>query len=219
MGIDYKIISTGSQGNAVVINNTILIDCGVHFKALREHYKSLKLVLLTHVHRDHFNYVGIRTLARKRPSLRFGCGRWMIEALLKQGVPASNIDVLAHSKCHNYGSFQVIPKLLTHSVPNQGYKLRFADGSKMIYATDTGDLDGISAPDYDLYLIEANHEEAEIQERIARKKAEGVYAYEVKVVKNHLSKEKADSFILENIGAKGIYQYLHCHQDKENAPC
>ena len=30
----YNIISTGSKGNAVVINGRILIDCGVPFKAL-----------------------------------------------------------------------------------------------------------------------------------------------------------------------------------------
>ena len=32
--IDYNIIATGSKGNAVVIDQKILIDCGVSFKAL-----------------------------------------------------------------------------------------------------------------------------------------------------------------------------------------
>ena len=32
--IDYNIISTGSQGNAVVIEHKILIDCGVSFLSL-----------------------------------------------------------------------------------------------------------------------------------------------------------------------------------------
>lgn len=30
--IDYNIIATGSKGNAVVIDQKILIDCGVSFK-------------------------------------------------------------------------------------------------------------------------------------------------------------------------------------------
>ena len=45
----YNIISTGSKGNAVVINGRILIDCGVPFKAL-EPVKSLtELLSLLHV--------------------------------------------------------------------------------------------------------------------------------------------------------------------------
>ena len=48
--MEYEIISTGSQGNAVVINNNILIDVGVSFKALKNVYRKLQLVLLTHIH-------------------------------------------------------------------------------------------------------------------------------------------------------------------------
>ena len=44
--IDYNIIATGSKGNAVVIDQKILIDCGVSFKALSKVYRALKLVLL-----------------------------------------------------------------------------------------------------------------------------------------------------------------------------
>ena len=47
--IDYNIIATGSKGNAVVIDQKILIDCGVSFKALSKVYRALKLVLLTHI--------------------------------------------------------------------------------------------------------------------------------------------------------------------------
>ena len=50
--IDYNIIATGSKGNAVVIDQKILIDCGVSFKALSKVYRALKLVLLTHIHRE-----------------------------------------------------------------------------------------------------------------------------------------------------------------------
>ena len=51
--MEYNIISTGSKGNAVVINDVILIDCGVSFRALKDVYKNIKIVLLTHIHSDH----------------------------------------------------------------------------------------------------------------------------------------------------------------------
>jgi len=210
--IQFDIISTGSKGNAVVINGSILIDCGVSFKAIREHCKALKLVLLTHRHSDHFNRSCISALARERPSLRFGCSKWIVDSLLVCGVPAANIDILTCGRRYGYNGFQAIPIPLIHNAPNQGYKLHFRDGTKMIYATDTYSLDGISAPNYDLYMIEANHEGAEMQERITQKQAAGVYAYEIQAARNHLSKEKADAFIYANIGEKGAYVYLHGHQ-------
>ena len=45
-----KVISTGSKGNAVLLNDEILIDCGVPFRELEPYCKGLRLVLLTHVH-------------------------------------------------------------------------------------------------------------------------------------------------------------------------
>lgn len=66
--IDYNIIATGSKGNAVVIDQKILIDCGVSFKALSKVYRALKLVLLTHIHSDHFQPTTLRLLAENRPT-------------------------------------------------------------------------------------------------------------------------------------------------------
>lgn len=48
--MDYEIIASGSSGNAVVINGFLMIDCGISFKSLKNVYKNLKIVLLTHIH-------------------------------------------------------------------------------------------------------------------------------------------------------------------------
>ena len=69
----YKIIATGSKGNAILYHNCILVDCGVPFTLLKPYYKDIKLVLLTHIHGDHFNIQTIKKLAFERPSIRFGC--------------------------------------------------------------------------------------------------------------------------------------------------
>ena len=52
--MNYKIISSCSSGNATIIRDIILIDCGVTFKRLEKYYKKLKIVFLTHIHSDHF---------------------------------------------------------------------------------------------------------------------------------------------------------------------
>jgi len=212
--IPYTVISTGSKGNAVVIGEHIMIDCGVAFKAIEGVYRKLKLVLLTHIHMDHFNTTTVRRLAKERPTLRFGCGRWMVEAAVAAGVGKHNIDVMEFNRAYGYGICEIIPVRLYHDVPNCGYRLHFPVG-KVFYATDTNSLLGIQAPHYDLYLIEANHDEAEIAERIKAKKEACVYAYEKQVIKNHLSIDKCNDFIYKNAGPLSVYVYLHCHQDEE----
>lgn len=211
--IKYNIVSTGSKGNAVIINDYILIDCGVPFKALKPYYKKLKLVLLTHIHGDHFCKATIKKLAYERPTIRFACGRWLAEPLVACGVSKANIDILEANINNCYGPCSVIPVQLTHNVPNFGYKIHFANAGKMIYATDTNSLNGISAWHYDLYMIEANYKDNEINERIKQKKENGEYAYEYAVLRNHLSKKKCDDFIYNNIGTNGIYVYMHTHRE------
>ncbi len=210
----YNIIKTGSQGNAVVINGILLIDCGVSFKALKEVYRGLKIVLLTHIHTDHFNVATIKKLAFERPTLRFACCRWLVNDLIGCGVEKKNIDVLEIGKKHDYKLFKVIPVKLYHNVPNCGYKIHFGK-KKMIYATDTSTLEGISAKGYDLYMIEANYTDEEMAERIKIKEENGDYPYEYEVMQNHLSKAKCDDFIFQNI-TDGEYVYLHQHIKEGN---
>lgn len=210
--MDFNIISTGSKGNAVILNDEILIDCGVPYKAIKPYVKGLKLVLLTHLHSDHFKPETIRKLATERPSLRFGCGKWMLSPVIACGVRKSNIDIYTPNLKNRYtDDLQLIMIPLKHNVSNCGYKV-FLNGEKIFYATDCNNLDGIDAPNYDLYMIEANYEDSEIQERIAEKEAAGQYVYEYQVLNNHLSKKKADDFIIANAGDKSSFVYLHGHE-------
>ena len=211
--MNYNIISTGSQGNAVVLNNCILIDCGVSFKALKDVYKELNLVLLTHEHGDHINKTTIKRLAQERPTLRFGCCKWLVPILLECDVSKRNIDVYGIGKIYDYVAFKLSPIKLYHNVPNCGYRLFFGD-KKVMYATDTGHLKGITAKDYDLYLIEANYTEDNLEERIQEKTAAGQYCYELNVADRHLSHEQASEFLLENMGKYSKYVFLHGHKDK-----
>jgi ribonuclease BN (tRNA processing enzyme) len=211
--VKYHIISSGSHGNAVIIEKSILIDVGVSCKALKEHISELKIVLLTHIHGDHFNATTVRRLAYECPTLHFACGEWLAAPLLEAGVQAEKIDILKPKTRHNYGIFDVEPVPLFHNVPNFGYKLTLKNSRKVFYATDTGTLDGISAENYDLYMVEANYEDDEIQQRIAEKHANGEYSYEFSAMQNHLSKAKADAFLYKNMGEKSEYVYLHEHRE------
>ena len=211
--MNYNIISTGSKGNALVINKKILIDCGVSFAKLKDFYKSFQLVLLTHIHSDHFNKYTIKKLAQLRPTLRFGCCEWLVEDLVNCGVNKKNIDVLKVGKWYEYYGFTVSPVILYHNVEQCGYRLHI-EHQKIFYATDTNSLDGIYAKNYDYYFVEANYEEEEIKERIKAKEQLGIYSYEKDVIKNHLSKQKCDEFLYENMGENSKYIYRHQHEER-----
>lgn len=211
--LTYNVISTGSQGNAVVLKDCILIDCGVSFKTLKDVYKQLNIVLLTHEHSDHINKTTIKQLAKERPTLRFGCCEWLVPILVECNVSKRNIDVYEIGKIYDYGVFKLSPIKLYHNVANCGYRLFFGE-KKAIYATDTEHLKGITAKDYDLYMIEANYTEDDLQERINAKIETGQYCYELNVANRHLSHEQASEFILANMGKHSDYVFLHGHKDK-----
>ena len=181
----YNIIGSGSSGNATIVFDHILIDCGVPFSKIAAYVKEIQLVLLTHEHGDHF-----------RPST----------AVL--AFPAA-------------AQVPVQPFQVPHNVPNCGWKI-FRESitpcnsniEKLFYATDASTLDGIEAKDFDLYMIECNHRQEEIQARIAEKQSRGEYAYEVEAARNHLSWEQAMSWLAEN-GPTSKFIPMHQHIDKE----
>lgn len=211
--MNYEIINSGSDGNAVVIEKNILIDCGVSFAKLRKYYQNLKIVLLTHIHRDHFNKMTIKKLANERPTLRFACCEWLVKDLIDCSVDKRNIDVLELGKRYSYSEFSVEPIVLHHDVPNCGYKIAI-NNKKMIYATDTNSLEHIEAKGFNLYLIEGNYTIEELRKRAIEKENNGVYAYEHRVETTHLSKEAANEWLVNNMSNDSVFVYMHEHKER-----
>lgn len=216
----YNILGSGSTGNGTIVFDHILIDCGLPFTKIAPYAKEIQLVLLTHRHSDHFNPSTIRTLHSWRPTIRFACCEWMAPLLDAAGVDLRHIDVLEPDTAYEYGMFLVQPFRIPHNVPNCGWKIfhrmitgHGIDSESLFYATDASNLDGIEAKDFDLYMIECNHREDEIQERIAAKEAAGEYAYEVNAAENHLSWEQTMEWLQEN-GPNSKFIPMHQHVDK-----
>lgn len=209
----YEIISTGSSGNCVILGGNICIDIGVSFKAVKPYVRGLKLLLLTHAHSDHINTKTLKRVVKERPTLRIGCCEWMMPKLDEAGIPKKNIDVYEIGKTNRYTLFDITPVKLYHNAPNCGYRI-FVGNEKIFYATDTGHLEGITARNYSLYMIECNYTDEDIARRIEEKEQNGEYAYEHEVKYNHLSKTQCDEFIANNAGRHSKYVYLHQHSDK-----
>lgn len=200
----YQVVSSGSTGNCVIYHGGIAVDMGVPYKVIQPYKNALQIVLLTHIHGDHLNISTVKKLAFERPTLRFACGEFLSEQLL--GI--KNIDVLEAGKVYDYGHFKVSPIKLYHDVPNFGYRI-FKDETKIIHATDTAHLEGITAKDYDLYCIESNYDEDTIHQSIERKKANGEFAYQVGAINTHLSEQQARNFIFKNRAPHSKVVRLH----------
>lgn len=206
--MNYNIINSGSDGNGLIIEDIILIDCGITFKSLEKYYKKLKIVLLTHIHRDHFNKFTIRKLAYERPTLRFACCEWLVKELVDCGVSKKNIDVLDFMTEYDYGILKIVPFPLFHDVPQCGYKIEIMN-NKILYATDTSKIDHVVAKNFDYYFIEGNYEnEEELHNR-----AVDDY-YENRVKNTHLSKVKATEWLMENMGENSKYIFMHEHRER-----
>nr|DAK11315.1 MAG TPA: YycJ-like MBL-fold protein [Caudoviricetes sp.] len=207
MGI-AKVISSGSEGNAVIYNNAIMVDCGVSLKALQEVKRSLKIVLLTHKHSDHLKLRTLQRLQAERPTLRVACGDFLLEEL----PCIKNIDVLQVGKIYDYGAFKVSPIKLYHDVPNFGWRIFLPNGQKIFHATDTVHLEGITAKGYDLYAIEHNYCEEYIQQAIEEARANGEYTHAYGNINTHLSIQQARAFIEAN--RKESSEVLELHKSR-----
>ena len=222
----YNIIGTGSTGNAVLLHDSILIDCGVRWKHLAPVAKQIKLVLLTHRHGDHFNKTCVKKLAEERPTIQWACCEWMKQLLVEAGVNPKRITVLqakvtgeSGHKAAYKGFCTVWPEHVKHDVPNCCWHIekQLEDGRthKIFYCTDAESLEGIKAPDYGLYMIEANHTEEEIKARAKEKTEQGEYTYEFRAAHNHLSYEQANAWLIENAADYSEIVYLHQHKEAE----
>jgi len=205
----YKIISSGSSGNAAVYCDNIMVDCGVTRSLLDDYVSKLSIVLLTHEHKDHFNLTTIKRLEKERPSLRFACGAHLAEPLKN----VRNVDIVEAGTIYNYGSFAACPVILYHDVPNFGWRIFYGD-KKIFHATDTAHLQGITAKDYDLYCLEANYDEERVYEVIREKRLRGEYPHQIGAINSHLSIQQAQNFFLQN-RTEGKGEIVILHQSKE----
>lgn len=203
----YHIISSGSQGNAVLYHNSILVDCGVSFSKIEPFLKNIKIVLLTHIHGDHINLKTLKKLQYERPTLRIGTCKWLLPLLSE----LNNIDVYQIGKIYNYGSFKISPVKLYHDVENCGYRI-FKDDYKIFHATDTAHLEGITAKEYDLYAVEHNYDEEKVKKAIEEAREKGVFCHAEGSIKTHLSFQQAWEFI--QINKKENSETIRLHKSK-----
>jgi len=175
----------------------VLLDVGLPYKHLVEFAERIKIVLLTHIHSDHFNRSSLRRLYVENEDIKFCCAEFLLNELTSMGIDKKRIIVVEAGKKYKIDDITFSPINLPHDVPNFGYRIMH-NGEKHIHATDAANMEGITAMRYDSATIEANHFLDEALEIISSKRLIGEFCHLERAIKTHLSVDKAIKFIEDN---------------------
>jgi phosphoribosyl 1,2-cyclic phosphodiesterase len=180
--MNYKIISSGSKGNCVIIND-VMIDCGVPFKEIKKELYSIKYLIITHTHSDHINRRTIEQICAKFPRIEI-IGNYEVHAAWNCNYIA-NAGFEVETEDYTFFPFECIHDVLTY-----GFTWTF-EGQKIIFATDTSTLENAPEGKFDWFFIESNHDEAKLE--AVRNENRGSYNPYLSG-KRHLSTQQAKAF-------------------------
>lgn len=184
--MNYEIISSGSKGNCVIVND-VMIDAGVPFNKIKEKLYGIKYLIITHIHQDHLNIKTLTKIAANFPHIRL-IGNFEVHNVFAMNYIA-NAGFEIETEHYIFKPFE-----LAHDVLCYGYCWRFED-KEIFYATDTATLENAPQGAYDYLFIESNHDE----EKLERARGQKVGAYDPYLSgKRHLSTQAAKAFYYMN---------------------
>lgn len=178
----YEIISSGSKGNCVIIND-VMVDCGVPFKKIDDYMYDIKYLILTHIHSDHVKSTTLASIKKLFPKIKI-IGNYEVHHMF-------GVDLIANEGFEVMtDDYAFLPFECEHDVVTHGFTWQYG-GKYIIYATDTATME--HAPDlhYDYIFIESNHDERKLE--LAANNVKGSYNPYLSG-KRHLSTQQAKTF-------------------------
>jgi len=205
----YNIIGSSSDGNCIIVEDILMLDCGFPYYKIKQYLSKIKLIFISHSHHDHLLTTAIKKIAYNYPTIKFVTGsEVVVQKLVECGVNKKNIYMLKSGKKYDLGLLKVKLEELYHDTPNYALKWQIND-KKGIYVVDTCKIDHIQAKNYDLFLIENNYREDILKKHIEECEDENMMYYLSRVSRTHLSDEQCNSFLIENMTDNSMYEYIH----------
>lgn len=159
--MNYNVIQSGSRGNAVLIES-LLIDIGVPYKALKEHLHGVKYIFITHKHSDHLSQQTYKRIRRDHPRIKI-MGNWSVAE-----VCSPPLDMITTYLPVKLRGMVITPFEVPHDVVTHGLVIE-KDDVKAIYVTDSAGTKMWPRDKYDLFFIESNHCEKKLALAKSRK--------------------------------------------------
>lgn len=197
----YKVVSSGSQGNCVIIND-VMVDCGVPFKEIEEYLYDIRYLLLTHSHSDHINKTTLNRIKKRFPRIAI-IGNYEVH-LLHRVNHISNNGFDVELKNYTFTPFECV-----HDVVTQGFTWKYK-GHDIIYATDTASLEHAPRKKYDYLFLESNHDIKKLEK--VRAERDGSYSPYLSAMR-HLSTKDCKTFYYLNRKSRES-ELIELHQSK-----
>ncbi len=217
----FKIIETGSHGNAVVIED-FMIDCGVPFKKVEKYLNGRKAILLTHRHADHINVSTVKHIYEYYPNILIFGNQDVYDFLLENDIVINKLELNEEITLdfNDLSKVTIKPVFLYHDVENYGYLLKYEGFLKeeeiIFYGTDTHTLEGINIPKCDKIYLECNYEDKTLYNSREENNKTGKFDYSIRVEYTHLSLRQWLDFCMKFLKDDGVAYAMH--QSLNNNP-
>ena len=211
---DIEVINSGSDGNAVMIDDCILIDFGLAYKHVGKYMNKADVIIVTHRHGDHFHLQAFKMFLKKN-SFKVRNVMYMNKDVANHiDEKLENSDLSFVPKRENIlktntfqdstlevyelntkkGKYKMEIFRLVHDVENQGIILTNENGETLIYATDTETMEyAPKGRKYDYILVEGNYDEQKVLEAMKSLDLERVRRSQFN--ERHLSLSEFENFV------------------------
>lgn len=152
--MDYEVIATGSDGNAVRIEH-IMIDCGIPFVRMKESLYKCDTLLITHSHTDHIKHVTFERIRKEFPRIQI-----YANADVAYRYP---VDHIIGTKPFRIRRALVHPYEGKHDVPVTYFIIEIG-GKNVFYGTDSCEFENPAHIPLDYVFCESNYDERKLRE-------------------------------------------------------
>ena len=190
--LNVTVLATGSTGNCYTLTNgetTIMIDCGLPFKKLHRlaNFPLPTVIFVTHEHGDHAKAV--------KDYLKRGVDVYMTNGTRRALTLGKHhrFHCISPNLCTaKIGGIKIEAFMTLHDAEESCGFIIEDDDDRVLYLTDAGEIPQLEGV-FTKLLIEANHSEADIKERMEQ----GTLDIEQcrRIMGNHLSVEQVLDFL------------------------
>lgn len=183
--MNYKIISSGSKGNCVIIEN-LMIDLGVPYKTIKDELYNIQYIFITHKHADHLQVRTYEKIRKEFPRIKI-MGNWSVATSVTKPL-----DKIVTYKPIKLKGMVITPFEVPHDVVTHGLTIE-TETESAIYVTDSAGTKSWKTGKYDYLFLESNHCEHKLS------MAKAVKGYDPRVSsKRHCSTQEAKAFYYMN---------------------
>lgn len=214
--MNLKVISTGSKGNAYILQNeseALLLECGVAIKdikiALNFNFSKVVGCLLTHEHQDHSRSI--------KELMHSGIGVYSSKGTFESlNVVSHRANQIEPKQIYDLGGFRVMAFDVDHDASQPfGYLIYHQECGNVLFLTDTM-YSKYKFPGLNNIIIEANYSKSIIDKKYGAESE--MFFLRNRILKSHMSLENCIRLLkANNIDESNVNKIVLIHLSDSNS--